>query len=315
MGRRRLVAALIAVAAVVGAVGIAAAVQHRNATAVVTLSFAAPETGVTQATEVSAAPTPATASTSTSKPAAAPIIATAARPKPSATHSTKIGKPAISPKPKATHTTAPSTSGSSGQIQYGHTYTGRGTFYAATGAGNCSYDASSDLMVGAMNQQDYENSQACGAYLAVTGPTGKTITIKVVDRCPECPPGAIDLSKEAFTKLAPASTGQITIKWKLLSPALSSPVSYNYKSGSSKYWCGIQVRNHRNPVRSLALKVGSSWKNIPRLDYNYFVSANGSGCGSAIRITDIYGHQLTDTGIGISPDVVQRGHAQFGSPS
>ena len=170
-------------------------------------------------------------------------------------------------------------------------------------------------MVGAMNQQDYDNSQSCGAYLAVTGPGGKTITIKVVDRCPECPPGAIDLSRQAFTKLAPASAGLIPISWKLLSPAISGPVAYKYKSGSSQYWCGIQVRNHRNPVRSLALQVDGRWKDIPRLDYNYFVSAGGAGCGGPIRITDIDGHQLTDTGIAITPDAVQPGHAQFGAAS
>ncbi len=77
-----------------------------------------------------------------------------------------------------------------GRIQFGKTYSGNATFYGATGAGNCSFEASSDLMVGAMNQQDYENSQACGARLTVTGPNGK-VTIRVVDRCPECRPGQL----------------------------------------------------------------------------------------------------------------------------
>jgi expansin (peptidoglycan-binding protein) len=225
------------------------------------------------------------------------------------------GAAARSPRRKA----APSATGggsvsgslSHGRIQFGHTYRGRATFYAATGAGNCSYEASRDLMVGAMNQADYDNSQSCGAYLAVTGPSGKQITIKVVDRCPECPPGAIDLSRQAFTQLAPASTGQIAITWRLLSPALSTPVSYRYKSGSSQYWCGIQVRGHRNPVAKLELRTGSGWTRIPRQDYNYFVSASGAGCGGTIRITDIYGHRLTDTGIAIRPGTSQRGHAQF----
>jgi expansin (peptidoglycan-binding protein) len=201
-----------------------------------------------------------------------------------------------------------------GRIQYGKTYSGRATFYGATGGGNCSYEASSDLMVGAMNQVDYDNSRSCGAYLAVTGPSGKTITIKVVDRCPECPPGAIDLSRQAFILLASASTGQIPITWKLVSPALSTPVSYVYKSGSSQYWCGIQVRGHRNPVATLELKTGGGWQRIPRQEYNYFVSENGAGCGGTIRITDIFGHRLTDSGIGIRPDTAQRGHAQFTAP-
>jgi expansin len=199
----------------------------------------------------------------------------------------------------------------SGRIIAGRTYTGRATFYGATGEGNCLFDASPDLMVVAMNQADYGGSQACGAWLAVTGPDGKTITVQVVDRCPECPVGALDLSQQAFTKLAPAVAGQITVTWRLLSPALSGPVAYVYKTGSSQYWCGIQVRNHRNPVRSLAVKVGGSWKALTRQEYNYFESPTGAGCGGAIQTTDIYGHTLTDTGIAIRPGAVQNGHGQF----
>lgn len=200
---------------------------------------------------------------------------------------------------------------SSGRIRFGTTYRGRATFYGADGGGNCSFPPSGDLMVGAMNQQDYANSAACGDYLAVTGPKGNTITIKVVDRCPECPPGAIDLSAQAFAKLATPSTGQISIRWRLVSPALNGPVSYVYKTGSSRYWCGIQVRNHRNPVRSLAVLVDGTWKSLPRFEYNYFLSETGAGCGSRIRVTDTSGHQLTDAGVSVTPGRVQPGHAQF----
>ena len=108
------------------------------------------------------------------------------------------------PAPTTPAPTTPAPTGNAlgaGQIQYGPTYTGEGTFYGATGEGNCLYDATSDRMIAAMNHTDYENSQACGAYVAVTGPTGTTITVKIVDQCPECKPGDIDLSAEAFAKL------------------------------------------------------------------------------------------------------------------
>jgi expansin (peptidoglycan-binding protein) len=47
------------------------------------------------------------------------------------------------------------------------------------------------------------------------------------------------------------------------------------------------------------------------MDYNYFLSAHGSGCGGAIRITDIYGEQLVVDGIALRPDVVQSTRVQF----
>ncbi|HST85129.1 MAG TPA: expansin EXLX1 family cellulose-binding protein [Kineosporiaceae bacterium] len=230
----------------------------------------------------------------------------------------KTAKPKTTKKATPTKTTkaptpaAPRTGSrpGTGRIQFGKTYKGRATFYGATGAGNCSFDASSDLMVGAMNQADYENSQACGAYLSVTGPNGK-VTIRIVDRCPECPVGAIDLSQQAFAKIAPVSAGQVSISWRLLSPAKLGPVAYRYKTGSSQYWCGIQVRNHRNPVRSVQVKSGGSWKTLERQEYNYFLSNNGAGCGGTIRVTDIYGNRVTDSGIKILPDRTQQGKAQF----
>lgn len=244
----------------------------------------------------------------TLRPAAPDPRSTGARPAATATRSPASGA--------APGTTSPASGAAAGtgRIRYGRTYTGEGTFYGATGAGACSFEAGSDRMIAAMNHTDYENSQACGAYLAVTGPNGVTIRIKIVDECPECRPGDLDLSAEAFAKLANPSAGRIRISWTLLSPALSGPVAYRYKEGSSQWWCAIQVRNHRNPVRMLEVKVGGTWRSLPRTSYNYFLSANGTGCGSAIRITDLYGQQLTASGIGIRPNVVQQGSGQFGAP-
>src|SRR5262245_49529075 len=73
--------------------------------------------------------------------------------------------------------------------------TGEATFYTwADGTGNCGYDATPfDLMVGAMNEADYANSAVCGSCVVVDGPRGQ-IRIRIVDRCPGCPSGGIDLS-------------------------------------------------------------------------------------------------------------------------
>ncbi|WP_405620935.1 expansin EXLX1 family cellulose-binding protein [Streptomyces sp. NBC_00076] len=196
-------------------------------------------------------------------------------------------------------------------VQPGTTYSGEGTFYGATGVGNCLYDAIGDIAVAALNHADFDTSRMCGAYLQVKGPRGE-ITVKVVDRCPECRPGDIDLSEGAFARIADPVAGRVPITWKLVSPDISGPVAYRYKEGSSAWWCGIQVRNHRNPVTTLEIRAGSTWRQLPRYAYNYFVSDNGTGCGSDIRVTDVYGQVLTDTGITVTPGVDQSGRAQFG---
>ncbi|MCB0025658.1 MAG: hypothetical protein KDD91_21640, partial [Caldilinea sp.] len=77
------------------------------------------------------------------------------------------------------------------------THQGIATYYDATGAGACSFDASpDDLMVSAMNADEYDNAALCGAFVRVTGPRGD-VTVRIVDLCPECKAGHLDLSQEA----------------------------------------------------------------------------------------------------------------------
>src|SRR5689334_13454490 len=79
---------------------------------------------------------------------------------------------------------------------------GEGTWYDADGSGNCSFDPSpSNLDVAAMNDSQYAGSSVCGECVDVTGPNG-AVTVRIVDRCPGCSTGDLDLSKEAFAQIA-----------------------------------------------------------------------------------------------------------------
>ncbi|KAI3654298.1 hypothetical protein MP228_001017 [Amoeboaphelidium protococcarum] len=62
------------------------------------------------------------------------------------------------------------------------------------------------------------NSDAsCGKCVQVTGPSGTTIMAKVVDSCAGCAENDIDLSKEAFIKLAATSVGRLkNVKWSVV---------------------------------------------------------------------------------------------------
>lgn len=179
-------------------------------------------------------------------------------------------------------------------------------------SGSCLYGASDDLMIAAMNVTDYESAKACGAYVLVRAAGGATITVRIVNECPSpCAPGQLDLSKQAFAKLADLSVGRLPITWSLLSPDLPGRIAVRYKTGSTKWWCGIQVIGHRNPVAALEVRTAGGWRPLPRTDYNYFLSADGTGCGGALRITDIYGERLTVDGIAVRPDVAQPTGVQF----
>ncbi|WP_371614169.1 expansin EXLX1 family cellulose-binding protein [Streptomyces sp. NBC_00454] len=243
-------------------------------------------------------PSPADSPPASATPSVAGATATAQTPQPSAKET-----------PPAASTPAPS----AGRIQPGASYKGVATSYAAgDGNGACLFGPSDDLMVAAMNTTDYESSRACGAYVRVRAANGASITVRITNECPlPCAPGQLDLSQEAFAKLADPKLGRIPITWSLLSPQSSGALSIRYKTGSSRYWCAIQVIGHRNPVARLEVRTAAGWRKLPRTDYNYFLSADGSGCGGAMRITDIYGEQLTVEGTALLPDVAQPTRVQF----
>lgn len=245
-------------------------------------------------------------------------------PSPSAESASPKAKKSKSTKPKASASPSaapspaspqkvPGTSSLAGRIRGKVTYPGVATVYkAGVGDGACSYGPSSDMMIAAMNTTDYETSKACGAHILVRAANGATVTVRITNECPlPCAPGQLDLSEQAFAKLAPVSTGRIAITWSLVSPSSAGTISIRYKIGSSPYWCGIQAIGHRNPIARLEVSTGGGWRQLTRTDYNYFLSPNGSGCGKAIRLTDIYGEQLTINGIALRPDVVQSTGVQF----
>ncbi|WP_329218318.1 expansin EXLX1 family cellulose-binding protein [Streptomyces sp. NBC_01485] len=259
--------------------------------------------------QVSGAPTPAAASTAAAASASASPSAASPTPSPSATPSARpSAKPAV-PAARAGSRTAPS----AGRIQPGTDYQGIATSYdVGNGDGACSYGPTSDVMTAAMNTADYETSKACGAYVLVRASGGASVTVRITNECPApCEAGQLDLSRQAFAKLAPLSAGRIPITWSLLSPATSETVSIRYKTGSTQYWCGVQAIGHRNPLSRLEVRANGSWVALPRTEYNYFLSEQGSGCGGAIRLTDVYGEQLTVDAVAVRPDVVQSTRVQF----
>lgn len=265
--------------------------------------------GAADTAQTAAAPT-GTPQVSTPTPTAS-IPTPTVSPTPTASASAPAPSPSPSPSPSATPPAA--TAASAGRIRPQATYEGDATHYeAADGNGACLFGPSDDMMIAAMNETDYENSSACGAYVLVQAANGASVTVRITNLCPlPCAPGQIDLSKQAFAKLADPMLGRIPITWSLLSPGTIDTISIRYKDGSSQWWCGIQVINHRNPVAQLEVSTGGGWRPLPRTGYNYFLAENGNGCGGDIRITDIYGEQLTVSALPVQADVVQPTGVQF----
>ncbi len=199
----------------------------------------------------------------------------------------------------------------------GTVHTGEGTFYGGgyTGGHAMLDPVSRDYWIVAMNHYDYNEAQLAGAYIEVTGELG-TIKMLVTDELPEGKKGDLDLYTDAFPLIAPVEKGRVPVSWKIipLDSAENAPISFKYKEGSTEFWCGVQVRNHRYPITKLEyLDSNGEFVEIQRRPYNYFESRDMGKGPFTFRITDIYGQVVIDRDIPLSYDDTEiiPGHVQF----
>ncbi|WRT65825.1 uncharacterized protein IL334_002775 [Kwoniella shivajii] len=97
----------------------------------------------------------------------------------------------------------------------GDTFTGVGTYYF-TGLGACGqYSSDSDFMV-ALNSAQYGSGYPgpqCFKGITVQA-NGKTVSgITILDECPTCAYGSLDLSPGLFTQFAGTDAGTVQITW------------------------------------------------------------------------------------------------------
>ncbi|KAJ5078430.1 hypothetical protein M0811_04755 [Anaeramoeba ignava] len=178
-------------------------------------------------------------------------------------------------------------------------FTGDGTFYNATGGGTCSFDESNanPLLVAALNQPDWDGSNNCGRCAKIWGPYPDNpsyknpVTVQIVDKCPECLSGDLDLSEDAFAMLAPMGDGRIDISWEYVDCDVSGLPGFQIhtKNGSNEWWVAFQVRDSRIGINMISVKSNGVWYDLSRTDYNYFIKSFSSGVGTqfVVRVEGI----------------------------
>ncbi|KAJ1956878.1 hypothetical protein IWQ62_005206 [Dispira parvispora] len=104
----------------------------------------------------------------------------------------------------------------------GETFQGDGTYYSpSVGTGSCGWLNSDDEHVAALNADQFGNpanpnsSPFCGKKIKVSGPKGE-VEAKIVDKCPVCKHGDIDLSPGAFDQIADEAEGRVPITWSFI---------------------------------------------------------------------------------------------------
>ncbi|WP_250035654.1 expansin EXLX1 family cellulose-binding protein [Paractinoplanes maris] len=194
---------------------------------------------------------------------------------------------------------------------------GKATYFSLDGTlGNCSFPSppADDLFVALGQKNQYSQGAACGTYIDVTGPKGK-VRVKVIDSCPECPAGHLDLSLTAFKKIGKQSDGIIPITYRTVPGAsVPGPLSVRVKEGSSQYWLSVLIDNHASRLASVKIaSKGGSFRTASREDYNYWTIPSGAGSGPfKVKVTDVYGNSATLGGIKLAVGKTQKTTAKLG---
>ncbi|DAZ96679.1 TPA: hypothetical protein N0F65_009146 [Lagenidium giganteum] len=191
-------------------------------------------------------------------------------------------------------------------------FSGEGTAYTLgkTSAGNCNFmnalpDA--DVNYAALNSDQWDGSINCGRCAQVwcddsrCTSTAKA-TVQILDRCPECKKGDLDLSPSVFEKITGSSPARLNIKWQFVDCKVPGSVKYCLKGGSNGFWTAIQPTNVKSGVKSMTI----SGQSTTMVDSAYYYLLDGK---SAVE-TDLSTIKVTLTSIteggseGTSPVII-----------
>ena len=120
-------------------------------------------------------------------------------------------------KTSTTSTATPTIKKSKASSSSSGDYSGDATYYG-TGLGSCGWTSKDSEYIVALNHGQMANgansnkNPNCGRSITATGPKG-SVTVKVVDTCPGCANGDLDLSPAAFAKIADMAAGRVPVSW------------------------------------------------------------------------------------------------------
>ncbi|KAI1825484.1 RlpA-like double-psi beta-barrel-protein domain-containing protein-containing protein [Xylaria intraflava] len=84
--------------------------------------------------------------------------------------------------------------------------------YFTPGLGACGWWSNEGQAVVALNTADYAGGANCGRWITIQG-NGATTAAQVVDLCPGCGAGGVDVAPVIFDDIAPLSVGRVPVTW------------------------------------------------------------------------------------------------------
>lgn len=198
-------------------------------------------------------------------------------------------------------------------------FTGDGTTYSGKpSSGNCNlmyWPSVAETNYVAINDAQWDNTMSCGRCAQVrctdAACSGQpSELVYVVDRCPECKHGDLDLSPQVYSSITGQQPGRVGIEWEFVDCPVEGNVEYCLKSGSSKFWLALQPANFVSGVQSMTI----DGKTPEMLGAAYYFLLNQGVDGSLdaldITLTGVNGEVLEET-LALKPDTCTEGTKQF----
>ncbi len=199
-------------------------------------------------------------------------------------------------------------------------YVGDGTFYidannpsSDSKAFNCTFNNTNiKPYYGALNNTQYGTADFCGVCVELTGNAGTkgTQVIEIVDKCPECLVGDIDLSNQAFLAIfGDLVIGRAKMQWhEVPCPWSTTPVNLTTQ-GSNQWYAKVIVAKHKNKINKVEIydTYSSKWVNMTRGMDNGWVNATSISIpgNTQVRITDVFSQQVVISNVEIASGVAK----------
>lgn len=152
----------------------------------------------------------------------------------------------------------------------------------------------------------FDDGRGCGTWVEVSGARG-TVLVKIDNLCPECEPGHLDLSTDAFAAVDDPVKGVVPIVSRVVrNPPVTGGLAFQVKDGSSPWWLGLHVDNVGNAVASVEVADGDgAFRPLTRQQWGWTLESSPGAGPYRVRVTDVHGQSAVATGITLSPGVLQ----------
>ncbi|KAG1686353.1 hypothetical protein DVH05_015165 [Phytophthora capsici] len=171
-------------------------------------------------------------------------------------------------------------------------FEGDGTSYTLgqVSSGNCNFmsaipTASTNYV--ALNQAQWDTLGNCGRCIEVScvdeqcTVQNKTAVVQVLDRCPECAHGALDLSPTVYKEITGLDPNRLTVRWRFVDCPDPGTVQVCLKEGSNANWIAVQPTNGLVGVESVTVNGAKT----TMLDGAYYYVSTASGADlSAVKV-------------------------------